>query len=61
MTNIVLTTFDWVPKPPRGFVRDVRVRWALEEAQLPYRVKGTPSKSVSPSTTSTSRSVRYPG
>jgi glutathione S-transferase len=37
MTDLILTTFDWVPEPPRGFVRDIRVRWALEEAGLPYR------------------------
>jgi glutathione S-transferase len=40
MSELVLTTFDWVPKSPRGFVRDIRVRWALEEAGLPYRVEG---------------------
>jgi glutathione S-transferase len=40
MAAMVLTTFDWVPKLPRGFVRDIRVRWALEEAGLPYRVEG---------------------
>ena len=38
MVDLILTTFDWVPKMPRGFVRDIRVRWALEEAGLPYRV-----------------------
>jgi glutathione S-transferase len=27
---------------PRGFVRDLRVRWALEEAGLPYRVESVP-------------------
>lgn len=42
MSDLVLTTFDWVPEPPRGFVRDLRVRWALEEAGLPYRVESTP-------------------
>jgi glutathione S-transferase len=42
MVELILTTFDWVPKPPRGFVRDIRVRWALEEAGLPYRVEGVP-------------------
>jgi glutathione S-transferase len=42
MTDLILTTFDWVPKGPRGFVRDLRVRWALEEAGLPYRVESTP-------------------
>lgn len=42
MGELVLTTFDWVPEMPRGFVRDIRVRWALEEAGLPYRVESTP-------------------
>jgi glutathione S-transferase len=42
MGELVLTTFDWVPPPPRGYVRDLRVRWALEEASLPYRVESTP-------------------
>jgi glutathione S-transferase len=42
MAVLVLTTFDWVPEMPRGFVRDLRVRWALEEAGLPYRVESTP-------------------
>jgi len=39
MSDLTLVTFDWVPEPPRGYVRDLRVRWALEEAGLPYRVK----------------------
>ena len=42
MGELVLTTFDWVPEMPRGFVRDLRVRWALEEAGLPYRVESVP-------------------
>jgi glutathione S-transferase len=42
MGNLVLTTFDWVPEPPRGYVRDLRVRWALEEAGLPYRIATVP-------------------
>lgn len=42
MNDIVLTTYDWVPEMPRGLVRDLRVRWALEEAALPYRVESTP-------------------
>ncbi len=39
MGDPILTTFDWVPEFPRGFVRDLRVRWALEEAGLAYRVE----------------------
>ncbi len=42
MADLILTTFDWVPETPRGFVRDLRVRWALEEAGLPYRVESVP-------------------
>lgn len=42
MSDLILTTFDWVPQTPRGYVRDIRVRWALEEAGLPYRVETTP-------------------
>src|SRR6185436_9882773 len=42
MSDLILTTFDWVPELPRGYVRDLRVRWALEEAKLPYRVESVP-------------------
>ncbi|QIP09221.1 glutathione S-transferase family protein [Bradyrhizobium symbiodeficiens] len=42
MADLTLTTFNWVPLAPRGFVRDLRVRWALEEAGLPYRVASAP-------------------
>jgi glutathione S-transferase len=42
MGELVLTTYDWVPEMPRGYVRDLRVRWALEESRLPYRVESTP-------------------
>lgn len=44
--TFVLTTFDWVPEFPRGFVRDLRIRWALEEAGLPYIVATTPASDV---------------
>ena len=42
MGELILTTYDWAPEEPRGYVRDIRVRWALEEAGLPYRVEGVP-------------------
>ncbi len=42
MSDLVITTYDWVPEPPRGYVRDIRVRWALEEAGLPYRIESVP-------------------
>ena len=48
MADLILTTYDWVPPPPRGFVRDLRVRWALEEAALPYRVESTPFRDRGP-------------
>src|SRR5260370_25067426 len=48
MAELTLTTFDWVPEMPRGFVRDLRVRWALEEAGLPYRVESTPFRDRGP-------------
>lgn len=38
----VLTTYDWVPEFPRGFVRDIRVRWLLEELGRPYSVETVP-------------------
>ncbi len=45
--DLILTTFDWVPQMPRGYVRDIRVRWALEEAGLPYRVESVPFRARS--------------
>jgi len=35
--EIEITAFDWVPSFARGFVRDLRPRWACEELGLPYR------------------------
>lgn len=48
MNELILTTYDWVPEAPRGLVRDLRVRWALEEAALPYRVESTPFRERGP-------------
>jgi glutathione S-transferase len=39
MTNIRITAFKWVPPVLHGLIRDLRVRWALEEAGLPYQEK----------------------
>jgi len=39
MDNIRLTAFRWVPDVAQGLVKDLRVRWALEEAGLPYQEK----------------------
>lgn len=37
--QLTVTAFDWVPAFAQGHVRDLRVRWALEEAGLPYDVE----------------------
>jgi glutathione S-transferase len=34
-----ITAFSWVPQFAQGVVRDLRARWALEEAGLDYRVR----------------------
>src|SRR6202030_3283051 len=36
---ITVIGYNWVPDFARGLVRDLRVRWALEEAGLEYQVK----------------------
>src|SRR3546814_19572184 len=35
--EIEITALKWVPEMAHGLVRDLRVRWALEEAGLSYR------------------------
>lgn len=35
--EIEITAFEWVPDFAKGFVRDLRPRWACEEMGLPYR------------------------
>lgn len=42
MSELTIWTYDWVPDFPRGFVRDLRLRWACEEAELPYAVQTVP-------------------
>ena len=42
MSGLTIWTLDWVPNGPRGFVRDLRLRWACEEAGLPYTVRTIP-------------------
>lgn len=37
--QIEISAFRWVPQFAQGLVRDLRVRWALEEAGLDYRVR----------------------
>ncbi|WP_152466284.1 glutathione S-transferase family protein [Sulfitobacter sp. THAF37] len=42
--SVVIWTLDWVPMPdgPAGFVRDLRLRWACEEAGVSYKVRTIP-------------------
>lgn len=42
MSELTIWTYDWVPEGPRGFVRDLRLRWACEEAGLTYAVRTVP-------------------
>ena len=39
MSDLTIWTLDWVPEGPRGFVRDLRLRWACEESGRPYAVR----------------------
>ncbi|WP_066551970.1 glutathione S-transferase family protein [Croceicoccus bisphenolivorans] len=38
-SQIVITGFDWVPDFAKGYVRDLRARWACEEAGIGYRTR----------------------
>jgi glutathione S-transferase len=39
LAMITVTAYRWVPPFAQGIVRDLRVRWALEELGLPYETK----------------------
>lgn len=45
---IEVTAFDWVPDFAKGLVRDLRVRWALEEAGLSYRERLLDARTARP-------------
>ena len=36
---ITVTGFRWMPPVAQGMIKDLRVRWALEEAGLPYSTR----------------------
>jgi len=38
-SDIEITAYRWVPKFAQGLVRDLRLRWALEEIGKPYRLR----------------------
>ncbi|WP_166041117.1 glutathione S-transferase family protein [Sphingosinicella sp. YJ22] len=44
-----ISAFRWVPDFARGQVRDLRVRWALEEAGIPYSVRKLDAMAERPS------------
>jgi glutathione S-transferase len=39
MTRPLITSYNWSPDEGGGLVRDMRVRWALEEVGQPYEVR----------------------
>lgn len=43
-SELIIWTLDWVPagEAPRGYVRDIRLRWACEEAGLAYVIRTVP-------------------
>jgi glutathione S-transferase len=42
MSELTIWTLDFVPPVVSGFVRDLRLRWACEEAGFPYAVRTVP-------------------
>jgi glutathione S-transferase len=42
VSDLTIWTYDWVPEGPRGLVRDLRLRWACEEAGFSYAVRTVP-------------------
>ena len=48
MSDLTIWTYDWVPAGPRGFVRDMRLRWACEEAGLGYALRTVPFEDRGP-------------
>ncbi len=34
MVDLILTTLDWVPETPRGYVRDIRCQFASKRDPL---------------------------
>jgi glutathione S-transferase len=42
LSELTIWTLDWVPEGARGFVCDLRLRWACEEAGLAYTIRTVP-------------------
>lgn len=45
---VTISAFNWVPPFARGLVRDLRVRWALEEAGRDYSVRLLDARTARP-------------
>ena len=58
--TLTLYTFDWLPEFPRGFVRDLRVRWGLEEIGRSYQVATVPAHPKAPNTANCSHLRKCP-
>jgi glutathione S-transferase len=43
-----ISAFNWVPPFAQGHVRDLRPRWALEEASIPYAVRKLDARAERP-------------
>lgn len=50
MDGLIIWTLDWVPVPdgPAGYVRDIRLRWACEEAGFDYSIRTVPLNEKGP-------------
>lgn len=49
MSNgMTIWTYDWVPPMPRGYVRDLRLRWAAGEAGLTFAIATVPAGEKGP-------------
>ncbi|MBC9035018.1 glutathione S-transferase family protein [Sphingomonas sp. JC676] len=46
--SITVSAYNWVPEFARGLVRDLRVRWALEEAGRDYSVRLLDARTARP-------------
>jgi glutathione S-transferase len=57
--KLTIWTYDWVPAGPRGFVRDLRLRWAAEEASLAYDVRTVLFEDRETTISTASRSDRF--
>lgn len=48
MSKLTIYTYEWLPEFPRGFVRDMRIRWVAEEVGREYEIATVPVYPKSP-------------